>query len=62
MNDKQPQSEETKQWGEELRQDENTRQQPDPFKEVQQNTGGERSPEEEAEAEQQYKEALTERD
>ena len=62
MNDKQPQNEEVKQWREELRQDDNTQQQPDLVEAVQQKTGGDRSPEEEAEAEQQYKEALTERD
>jgi hypothetical protein len=62
MNDKQPQSEEAEQWKEELQQDDRTRQQPDIFEEVRQKTGSDRSPEEEAEAEQQYKEALTERD
>ena len=61
MNDKQPQNEEAKQWREELRQDDNTRQHPDPFEQVKQKLAEDGAPEE-AEAEQQYKEALTERD
>ena len=62
MNNKQQQNEETKKWKEELLQDGRTEQEGSPFTEVAQGRGSERSAEEEADAEQQYKEALTERD
>lgn len=61
MNDKQ-QRDAIQPWKEEMQQEETTRQQPNPFEEAAQKDGSGRSPEEEAEAEQQYKEALTERD